>query len=76
MRSPEKVARGVDQDQKRGLTHKRDVKNEGTSGDVHENTGNLDTMSSNKRGFLHENAPILGKSANQSGFLAKNVQHA
>jgi hypothetical protein len=40
----------------RALTHK-DVKNEGTSGDVYENTGEEDKMSSDKHGFLQENAP-------------------
>jgi hypothetical protein len=32
-------------------------KNEGTSGDVHENTGGDDKMSSELQGFLQENAP-------------------
>jgi hypothetical protein len=39
------------------LTHK-DVKNEGTSGDVYENKGASDTMAENKRDFLAENAQI------------------
>ena len=39
------------------LAHK-DVKNEGRSDYVHENTGNLDKMSCDATGFLHENAPI------------------
>jgi hypothetical protein len=40
-----------------GLTL-RDVKNEATTGDVHENTGDGDKMSSEKQAFLQENAPI------------------
>jgi hypothetical protein len=40
-----------------GLTL-RDVKNEATTGDVHENKGDCDKMSSEKHGVLHENAPI------------------
>ena len=36
------------------LTHK-DVKNEGTSGDVYENKGEDDTMPDNPSGFLAEN---------------------
>jgi len=36
------------------LTHK-DVKNEGTSGDVYENKGVNDTMPDNPSGFLAEN---------------------
>jgi hypothetical protein len=39
------------------LAHK-DVKNEGTSGDVYENTGDDDKMSSENAGPLHENTPI------------------
>jgi hypothetical protein len=39
------------------LTH-RDVKNEGTSGDVYENKGADDIMSGNRDGFLAENAEI------------------
>jgi hypothetical protein len=39
------------------LTH-RDVKNEGTSGDVYENKGAGDIMSGNQDGFLAENAEI------------------
>ena len=39
------------------LAHK-DVKNEGRSDYVHENTGNMDKMSCDETGFLHENAPI------------------
>jgi hypothetical protein len=35
----------------------RDVKNEGTSGDVYENKGNDDKMSAENAGFLQENAP-------------------
>jgi hypothetical protein len=38
------------------LTH-RDVKNGGTSGDVYENKGGDDKMSSDQTGFLQENAP-------------------
>ncbi len=45
------------QSSQRGRPHK-DVKNEGTSGDVHENTGDDDKVSSDKHGFIHENAPI------------------
>jgi hypothetical protein len=36
----------------------RDVRNEGTSGDVYENKGDSDKMSSEKDGILQENAPI------------------
>jgi hypothetical protein len=43
---------------RKGALTLRDVKNEGRSGYVHENTGNDDKMSSAKHGFLHENAPI------------------
>ena len=39
------------------LTH-RDVKNEGTSGDVYENKGVSDTMAENQSDFLAENAQI------------------
>ena len=39
------------------LTH-RDVKNEGTSGDVYENKGEDDKMSGNPTVFLQENAEI------------------
>jgi hypothetical protein len=39
----------------RALTH-RDVKNEGTSGDVYENKGASDTMPDNKSRFWPENA--------------------
>ena len=37
----------------RALTHK-DVKNEGTSGDVYEKKGEIDTMADNKSGLLSE----------------------
>jgi hypothetical protein len=40
-----------------GLTL-RDVKNETTTGDVYENKGDDDKMSSEKQGFFHENAAI------------------
>jgi hypothetical protein len=39
------------------LTH-RDVKNEGTSGDVYENKGEGDKMDDNRPGFLAENTQI------------------
>ena len=39
------------------LTH-RDVKNEGTSGDMYENKGASDIMSGNRDGFFEENAEI------------------
>jgi hypothetical protein len=39
------------------LAH-RDVKNEGTSGDVYENKGEWDKMADNPSGFLAENARI------------------
>jgi hypothetical protein len=39
-------------------TDQKDVKNEGRSDYVHENKGDDDIMSSEKRGFLHENARI------------------
>ena len=41
-----------------GALNHRDVKNEGTSGDVYENKGESDTMADNPSGFLAENAPI------------------
>jgi len=42
---------------KGALTH-RDVKNEGTSGDVYENKGAHDTMPDNKSRFWPKNAKI------------------
>ncbi len=42
---------------KGALTHK-DVKNEGTSGDVYENKGAGDIMSGNRADFLAENSQI------------------
>ena len=36
----------------------RDVKNEGRTGYMHENTGDDDKMSSEKHGFYTKNAPI------------------
>ena len=42
---------------KGALTHK-DVKNEGTSGDVYENKGDDDIMSCNRAAFLAENSQI------------------
>ena len=39
-----------------GALEQRDVKNEGTSGDVYENKGEGDKTSGEKHGFLHENA--------------------
>ena len=39
------------------LTHK-DVKNEGTSGDVYENKGEGDKMDDNRSGFLSANARV------------------
>jgi hypothetical protein len=42
---------------KRGLTHK-DVKNEGTSGDVYENTGCNDKMYTQGTALLQRNVPI------------------
>jgi hypothetical protein len=41
-----------------GGLSQRDVKNEGTSGDVYENKGTRDIMSGNRDGFLAENAEI------------------
>ncbi len=41
-----------------GALSPRDVKNEATSGDVHENTSDDDNMSSEKHASLQENAPI------------------
>jgi hypothetical protein len=43
-----------------GARARKDVKNEGTSGDVYENTGDGDNKSSDKFGLLHENARIAG----------------
>jgi hypothetical protein len=37
----------------------RDVKNEGRSGYVYENTENTDKLSTQKTGLLQENAPIV-----------------
>ena len=42
-----------------GGLSQRDVKNEGTSGDVYENKGTRDIMSGNRDGFLAENAEIV-----------------
>jgi hypothetical protein len=36
----------------------RDVRNEGTTGDVHENTGDGDKMSSEKHGFYTKMHPL------------------
>ena len=41
-----------------GALAPRDVKNEGTSGDVYENKGASDTMTDNGSGLLAENAQI------------------
>ena len=41
-----------------GARTEKDVKNEGRSDYVHENTGDCDKMSSDEPGFLHENAAI------------------
>jgi len=43
---------------KSGAWRERDVKNEGRSGYVHENTGEVYKMSSDEPVFPHENAPI------------------
>jgi hypothetical protein len=43
---------------KKSRITQRDVKNEGTSGDVYENKGAHDKMADNSSGFLAENAPI------------------
>jgi hypothetical protein len=40
-----------------------DVKNEGRSGDVHENKGSSDTMTETKIDFVSENARVLQNSA-------------
>jgi hypothetical protein len=40
------------------LTHRRDVKNEGTSGDVYENKGASDTLTDNQSAFWPTNAKI------------------
>ncbi|MGD1105350.1 MAG: hypothetical protein ABSA59_25165 [Terriglobia bacterium] len=45
-------------DNHQGAVTLRDVKNEDRPGYVYENTGDGDKMSSEKHGFLHENAPI------------------
>jgi hypothetical protein len=42
------------------VTRRRDVKNEGTSGDVYENIRDDDKVSSDSHGFLQENAAIEG----------------
>jgi hypothetical protein len=47
----------TDQGQKRG-SDVRDVKNEGRSDYVYENTDDGDKMVSEKQGILQENAPI------------------
>jgi hypothetical protein len=41
-----------------GTLNQRDVKNEGTSGDMYENKGANDTMSVNRDDFLAENSQI------------------
>jgi hypothetical protein len=41
-----------------GALTRRDVKNEGTSGDVYENKGAHDIMADNLSGFLAKNAQI------------------
>jgi hypothetical protein len=43
---------------KRGTLTQRDVKNEGTSGDVYEKKGMNDTMPDDQRDFLAENTQI------------------
>ena len=42
-----------------GALAPRDVKNEGTSGDVYENKGEGDTMTDNGSGFVAENVRIM-----------------
>jgi hypothetical protein len=41
---------------RKGALSQRDVKNEGTSGDVYENKGEHDKMADNPSGFLAKNA--------------------
>jgi len=50
----------------------RDVKNEGRSGYVYENTGNVDKLSTQKTGFLHENARIARLSTTIGRLYAEN----
>jgi hypothetical protein len=45
-------------DLRNGALTLRDVKNEGRTDYVYENTGNVDKMSCERSGFLRENAPI------------------
>ena len=39
---------------RKGAQSQKDVKNEGTSGDVYEKKGEIDTMADNKSGLLSE----------------------
>ena len=39
---------------RKGALSQKDVKNEGTSGDVYEKKGEIDTMADNKSGLLSE----------------------
>jgi hypothetical protein len=41
-----------------GALTQKDVKNEGTSGDVYENKGEGDKMDDNRDGFLSDNARV------------------
>jgi hypothetical protein len=43
---------------KKARITQKDVKNEGTSGDVYENKGDGDKMDDNRDGFLSDNAQI------------------
>ena len=43
---------------KKARITQKDVKNEGTSGDVYENKGEGDKMDDNRDGFLSDNAQI------------------
>jgi hypothetical protein len=66
-----------DNNQEGRESHKRDVKNEGTSGDVYENKGSYDTMSHNQDDLLTENNKFLAKSDdNRSAFGERMRQGA
>jgi hypothetical protein len=55
---------------KGALTH-RDVKNEGTSGDVYENKGAHDTMPDNKSRFWHKMHKFRDKGRESVGFFGR-----
>jgi hypothetical protein len=54
-----------------GAETRRDVKNEGTSGDVYENNGNDDKMSSEKHDFHTKMHPLREDQQESAGFLGR-----